>query len=155
MKRPRPQADKRRNFLQSGGGGNGSLQGAEVIEPEFKEVDPASIDYECLWDYVLCQELRVTKTKGGIHIPGTASSLSEVGQAKVLKAGPGMWQQGVWIENPIKVGDIVYHNALQAPITMNLNGVILFTISASLLMGIKRAKAPTPIVEQPESSKDY
>lgn len=63
-----------------------------------------------LWSYCLVKVIPKTKTSGGLALPdgvkidGTQSS-------RVIKAGPGEHRtcDGIWVENPIKEGDYIYH----------------------------------------------
>jgi len=63
-----------------------------------------------LWSYCLIEPIPQDRTKGGIILPD-GSKQDDIHRSKVIKAGPGEHRtcDGVWVENPIKVGDVIYH----------------------------------------------
>jgi co-chaperonin GroES (HSP10) len=51
--------------------------------------------------YVLCEKGKNNKTRGGLHIPETASNPF----VTVVAVGPGSWQYGVFVPTQLKAGD--------------------------------------------------
>ena len=52
---------------------------------------------------------REEKSEGGIILPLT-SQRGHLKVGKVVAAGPGAFQFGQWIENPIKAGDVIVYD---------------------------------------------
>lgn len=83
----------------------------------------AAVPFEPLQDYCLLEPIAKNKTAGGVVLPDNMSE-DDMSKSLVIKAGPGRYNPmtGTLLENPIKVGDIVYHMALTQPIKVKLNG---------------------------------
>lgn len=87
------------------------------------------VDFNPLWDYVLMEPIKDEVTKGGIHLPDGAS-VDNTTRSRVIKTGPGAYRDnGTFVPNPIKVGDIVYHLANRMPFKVVLKGKQYLCIS--------------------------
>lgn len=77
-----------------------NAEGVRVGNPKAKSV---AIDFEPLLDYVLVREDKTPKTTpGGIVLPDELQTAPVEGM--VVAAGPGQPQNGVFVDNKIKVG---------------------------------------------------
>lgn len=94
-------------------------------------------EFEPMWDYVLLDPGVKLKSDGGILLP-EGSKLDDVMTSLVVKAGQGAYREsGVFIKNPIKVGDYVYHMALIKPWKIKMGGKLYLCVSARDCIGIK------------------
>jgi co-chaperonin GroES (HSP10) len=75
-----------------------------------------------MWDYILMKPIPPGKSKGGLHMPDGVQH-DDMQRSVVVKSGKGAYREsGVFIENPIKVGDLVYHVARVKPYVFKLDG---------------------------------
>lgn len=71
------------------------------------------------------EDLPPNKTSTGIILPEFSREKPCTG--KVIAAGPGQWEHGVFVENSLQKGDrVVYHK--QAGYLMTINGVEYLTM---------------------------
>jgi co-chaperonin GroES (HSP10) len=82
------------------------------------------LDFNPLWDYILLDPIKNAMTKGGLHIPeGADKHLKDTARGVCIKAGPGAYRDdGTFVPNPIKVGDVVFHMSRMQPFSVVLNG---------------------------------
>lgn len=113
-----------------------SMKKQGVIDSNGKIVKP---NFEPLWDYILMKPIKVDKV-GSIHLP-SGTKLYDVDTSVAVACGPGTYQMGVLIHNPVKVGDIVYHAAQVMPTKVLLNGELYLLLAAHTLMGIAKAES--------------
>ena len=79
------------------------------------------LDFVPFADFVLIDEIPNNMTPGGIALPDNASNGPKRGT--VVRVGPGRWENGVFIESEVEIGDIVYMAfAYNEPIVMELDG---------------------------------
>lgn len=96
------------------------------------------IDYKPLWDFILVEPVKEKKiTEGGIHLPDNAKPLDNTRRCKVIKAGPGFWQNGVFIPNPIKVGQYIYNMAKHMqPYQVLINGKLFLSMPSNEVLAV-------------------
>ena len=87
------------------------------------------INYVPLWDWCLLDPIIQGKTQGGLVVPH-GTKLGDTDRSLCVKAGPGSWQNQQWIENPIKVGDVVYHLARVTPTKVVLDGHLYLAVAS-------------------------
>lgn len=98
----------------------------------------ANVDFEPLMDYLLCERIKVTETKGGIQLPDSAAQMAgeDCAKARVIKAGPGMRdKEQNLVPMTIKAGDVVYCISRYAPAQIQLGGRDYFVIREAELVG--------------------
>lgn len=65
------------------------------------EKQPWSVPLQPMQDVIIVEAERDPVSKGGILLPGAVDTRF----ATVLAAGPGRWEDGVFVANEIKAGD--------------------------------------------------
>lgn len=60
-----------------------------------------------LGNRVILKEIKEEKTESGIILPDSAVSLSSIAKGKVISAGPGEYQSGVFILMKVSEGETV------------------------------------------------
>jgi chaperonin GroES len=73
-----------------------------------------------------------SKTPGGILIPDTAKEKPQIGE--VLAAGPGHYEVGVYVPNPLIAGDRVMLGKW-AGVEVTIDGEELLIVKASEVLG--------------------
>lgn len=83
-----------------------------------------------LYDYVLLEPILANKTDGGLHLPQKVAEKSR--KSRVVKAGPGRLNPytGQFVENTLKVGDVVYHMSMHEPFVWQHGGKDYLLMSA-------------------------
>lgn len=61
--------------------------------------------YNPTQDFLLVEEIPEKETAGGLVLPDNREQENQ--QFRVLKAGPGMWRDGVFVETTIEEGQVV------------------------------------------------
>lgn len=80
------------------------------------------IPFQPLWDYILIDPIINKVTPGGLHIPDNAKA-EDTMKGLCVKAGPGAYRDdGTFVPNAIKEGDIVFHLARAMPFKVVING---------------------------------
>lgn len=94
------------------------------------EATPVTVDFEPLWDYCLLQPLQRNVTKGGITLPEGSKGLDDMAKSVVIKAGPGTYRDnGTFVPNALKVGDVVYHMAKMQPFKVVIEGKLYLCVA--------------------------
>lgn len=87
------------------------------------------VDFEPLWDYVLFEPIKDNITKGGIQLPDGATADNTM-KGLVIKSGQGAYRDnGTFVPNPIKVGDVIYFLSMRQPYKVILNGKVYLCLS--------------------------
>lgn len=96
------------------------------------------LDYKPLWDFILVEPVKERKiTEGGIHLPDNSKPLDDTRRCKVIKAGPGFWQAGEFIPNPIRVGQYIYNMAKHMqPYKVLIKGKLYLTMPSSEVLAV-------------------
>lgn len=97
-----------------------------------------TLDYQPLWDFVLVEPVKEGDkvTEGGIHLPDN-SKADDTRRCKVIKAGPGSWINGVFVPNPIKVGQYIYNMAKHMqPYRVTIEGKLYLSMPSSEVLGV-------------------
>lgn len=98
------------------------------------------VNFECLGNNVLLEEIKVAETPGGIQLPDSVQSTS-LGKCRVVRVGPGKRDdKGQLLPMPVQEGDVVYTvfcggAGKYAPAPMVLDGRQYFCLSADSLIG--------------------
>ena len=74
-----------------------------------------AVNFECLLDSVLLQEIPRGETPGGIALPDRTEDSDDMLQGRVVSVGPGVYESGVLIVPAVKEGDVVYAVAGATP----------------------------------------
>lgn len=99
-------------------------------QPQSRASEPYK-GFTPLWDYVLLEPIPNNKTKGGIVMPDGVKP-DDMARSRVLAAGPGSFRgDGHWVDNPLKVGDIVLHMTRVPPFKVVLDGKNYLCISGT------------------------
>lgn len=95
------------------------------------------LDYQPLWDFVLVEPLKESKkTAGGLHLPD-GTKTDDTRRCKVVKAGPGSWINGVFIPNPIKVGQYIYNMAKHMlPYRVMIQGKLYLSMASTEVLAV-------------------
>lgn len=98
------------------------------------------VDFEPLYSFVLMDPIKANTTEGGLHLPDGAR-VSDCHKSVVIKAGPGEYRDdGTFVPNPLKVGDVVYHLAMMTPYKVVLNGHLYLCVSARDVVATQKRK---------------
>lgn len=119
------------------------------------------IDYQPLWDWILCIPLKPKQvTKGGIALPDNAKAMDDTRRCKVIKAGPGFFQNGVFIPNPIKVGQYIYNMAKHMqPHRIDIGGIVHLSMPSNEVLAVANSSGldneePIPVMESDVASQN-
>lgn len=95
-----------------------------------------TLDFQPMWDYCLLDPIINNTTAGGVVLPDNMKQ-DEVGKSVVVAAGRGTYKDnGMFVDNPVRVGDIVYHMSRMAPYKVRLGGKLYLCLAARDIVAI-------------------
>ena len=112
------------------------------------------LDYKPLWDFILVEPVKEQEkvSAGGIVFPET-SKVDDTRRCKVIMAGPGCYQNGTWIHNPIKVGQYIFNMTKHLqPHKVMLNNVLYLSMPSSEVLAV--AQSSGYVEEKTDHSDD-
>jgi len=115
----------------------------DADETELKVIQEP-LDFKPLWDYCLIKPIVQKETRGGLHLPQGAKTYDDSARGLCVKAGPGAYRDnGTFVPNPIKVGDIVYHMARMQPFKVILKGELYLCVSGRDCVALAESEEAT------------
>jgi chaperonin GroES len=91
--------------------------------------------FKPLRDFILVEPIKPALKQGGIIVASEEQLKPTKG--KVLAVGPGLYEKGVLVEVPVKVGDIITWPK-GSVMTFKVDGKDFSVVPASQLIGVER-----------------